>query len=177
MKAISDKIKTKFEEVTKMSERQKHYDIEEDFSMSKDFETDLFDELVMDFDDDDDLDFDLETSEEPTNETENRMVDDIAGEVAVELTEEKEYSEENSEPEGEDEEQHRSVEDWDGDDFEAQPGDSDDDYQEKPKSEKKSSSIGTGHSSNKDQIWKYGKLWEFIRDLLKIPRFNPSVIR
>ena len=27
------------------------------------------------------------------------------------------------------------------------------------------------------KLWKYGKLWEFVRDLLKIERYNPSVIR
>jgi len=27
------------------------------------------------------------------------------------------------------------------------------------------------------EIWKYGKLWEFIRDLLKIKKYNPSAIR
>ena len=26
-------------------------------------------------------------------------------------------------------------------------------------------------------LWKYGKLWEFVRDLLKIEKYNPSIIR
>ena len=39
-------------------------------------------------------------------------------------------------------------------------------------------SVGsTCESKKKSGLWKYGKLWEFVRDLLKIEKYNPSIIR
>ena len=146
--------------------------IEEDFSTPK-FErqessSDLLDELVMDFGDEE---LDQEAEELPEDDDssdelveEERMVEDIAGEVAGELLEEKEAEDSEAEPEQDFEDAEPPVEE------------SDDDYDEQTMvvpSKKTSSRISLG----KEKIWKYGKLWEFIRDLLKIPRYNPSVIR
>ena len=147
-----------------------HDMIEEDFSTPKydrQESNDLLDELVMDFGDEE---LDQEAEEELPEEDsdvdlveEDRMVDDIAGEVAGELLEEKEA--EDSEPEPEP----------DFEDVEPPAEESDEDYDEKAilTSKKTNARISLG----KEKIWKYGKLWEFIRDLLKIPRYNPSVIR
>ena len=39
-------------------------------------------------------------------------------------------------------------------------------------------SVGSTCESKKmSGLWKYGKLWEFVRDLLKIEKYNPSIIR
>ena len=39
-------------------------------------------------------------------------------------------------------------------------------------------SVGSSCESKKmSGLWKYGKLWEFVRDLLKIEKYNPSIIR
>jgi len=150
-------------------------ELEEDFSTptyEKQESSDLLDELVMDFGDED-LDEDEQRNEE-TNESifsANKMVEDIAGEVAEELMDENEEEDlDEDEPDM---------------DYEEQPAeDSDDDYDEKadkakpPKKPTKPPRIYNYNNSNsKDKNWKYGKLWEFIRDLLKIPRYNPSVIR
>eukprot|EP00091_Calanus_sinicus_P012339 TRINITY_DN27883_c0_g1_i1.p2 TRINITY_DN27883_c0_g1~~TRINITY_DN27883_c0_g1_i1.p2 ORF type:complete len:123 (+),score=36.55 TRINITY_DN27883_c0_g1_i1:210-578(+) len=35
----------------------------------------------------------------------------------------------------------------------------------------------SGNTSTTCKQWKYGKLWEFVRDLLQIEKYNPSVIR
>ena len=147
-----------------------HDMIEEDFSTPKydrQESSDLLDELVMDFGDEE---LDQEAEEELPEEDsdvdlveEDRMVDDIAGEVAGELLEEKEA--EDSEPEPEP----------DFEDVEPPAEESDEDYDEKATSTSKKTN--TRISLGKEKIWKYGKLWEFIRDLLKIPRYNPSVIR
>ena len=147
-----------------------HDMIEEDFSTPKydrQESSDLLDELVMDFGDEE---LDQEAEEELQEEDsdvdlveEDRMVDDIAGEVAGELLEEKEA--EDSEPEPEP----------DFEDVEPPAEESDEDYDEKATSTSKKTN--TRISLGKEKIWKYGKLWEFIRDLLKIPRYNPSVIR
>merc|ERR1719270_2406127 len=146
--------------------------IEEDFSTPK-FErqessSDLLDELVMDFGDEE---LDQEAEELPEEDDssdelveEERIAEDIAGEVAGELLEEKEAEDSEAEPEQDFEDAEPPVEE------------SDDDYDEQTMvvpSKKTSSRISLG----KEKIWKYGKLWEFIRDLLKIPRYNPSVIR
>ena len=147
-----------------------HDMIEEDFSTPKydrQESSDLLDELVMDFGDEE---LDQEAEEELPEEDsdvdlveEDRMVDDIAGEVAGELLEEKEA--EDSEPEPEP----------DFEDVEPPAEESDEDYDEKATTTSKKTN--TRISLGKEKIWKYGKLWEFIRDLLKIPRYNPSVIR
>ena len=143
--------------------------IEEDFSTPKydrEESSDLLDELVMDFGDEE---LDQEADELPEDDSdidlveEDRMVEDIAGEVAGELLEEKEA--EDSEPEQEP----------DFEDAEPPAEESDEDYDEKATSASKRTH--TRISLGKEKIWKYGKLWEFIRDLLKIPRYNPSVIR
>jgi hypothetical protein len=143
--------------------------IEEDFSTPKyerEESSDLLDELVMDFGDEE---LDQEAEELPEDDSdvdlveEDRMAEDIAGEVAGELLEEKEA--EDSEPEQEP----------DFEDVEPPAEESDEDYDEKATSATKRTH--TRVSSGKEKIWKYGKLWEFIRDLLKIPRYNPSVIR
>ena len=143
--------------------------IEEDFSAPKyerqESNSDLFDELVMDFVDED-LDQEPDEMAEDDSDDlveEDRMVEDIAGEVAGELLEEKEA--EDSEPEAEPE----------FEDVEPPAEESDEDYDEQATTSTRKTS--TRISSGKDKIWKYGKLWEFIRDLLKIPRYNPSVIR
>ena len=143
--------------------------IEEDFSTPKyerEESSDLLDELVMDFGDEE---LDQEAEELPEDDSdvdlveEDRMAEDIAGEVAGELLEEKEA--EDSEPEPEP----------DFEDIEPPAEESDEDYDEKATSASKRTH--TRISAGKEKIWKYGKLWEFIRDLLKIPRYNPSVIR
>ena len=143
--------------------------IEEDFSTPKydrEESSDLLDELVMDFGDEE---LDQEADELPEDDSdvdlveEDRMAEDIAGEVAGELLEEKEA--EDSEPEPEP----------DFEDVEPPAEESDEDYDEKATSASKRTH--TRISLGKEKIWKYGKLWEFIRDLLKIPRYNPSVIR
>ena len=143
--------------------------IEEDFSTPKyerEESSDLLDELVMDFGDEE---LDQEAEELPEDDSdvdlveEDRMAEDIAGEVAGELLEEKEAEDSEPEPEA------------DFEDVEPPAEESDEDYDEKatPASKRAHTRISLG----KEKIWKYGKLWEFIRDLLKIPRYNPSVIR
>merc|ERR1712204_98371 len=94
-------------------------EVEEDFSKptyEKQESSDLLDELVMDFGDED-LDEDEQRNEE-TNESlfsANKMVEDIAGEVAEELMDENE--------EGDLDEDEPDM------DYEEQPAeDSDDDY-------------------------------------------------
>ena len=145
--------------------------IEEDFSTPKyerEESSDLLDELVMDFGDEE-LDQEAEEEELAEDDSdvdlveEDRMVEDIAGEVAGELLEEKEAEDSEPEPEA------------DFEDVEPPAEESDEDYDEKAMSASKRTN--TRISLSKEKIWKYGKLWEFIRDLLKIPRYNPSVIR
>jgi hypothetical protein len=139
-------------------------DIEEDVSTptyERQESSDLLDELVMDFNDEE-LDEELEDNlayEDVDNE--EKLVDDIAGEVAGELMEEKEAG--DSEPYSEDEDAEPPAE---------EPDDDYDEIAAKPRRKPTARA-----PASKEKLWKYGKLWEFIRDLLKIPRYNPSVIR
>ena len=169
-KSMTEPLRLKEDQLQKVKDILTKVDvIEEDFSTPKyerqESNSDLFDELVMDFVDED-LDQEPDEMAEDDSDDlveEDRMVEDIAGEVAGELLEEKEA--EDSEPEAEPE----------FEDVEPPAEESDEDYDEQATTSTRKTS--TRISSGKDKIWKYGKLWEFIRDLLKIPRYNPSVIR
>ena len=139
--------------------------------------TDLLDELVMDFGDED-LDEEHDDQEpDPNLNTEDRLADDIAGEVAGELVEEAEgrvAEAEDSEPDSEPDEDYEDTEpnaESDEEYIVEKPTRRVYNYPTKPKAMKWAIKV------TKDKLWKYGKLWEFIRDLLKIPRYNPSVIR
>jgi len=55
--------------------------------------------------------------------------------------------------------------------------DSDDEVESEIAEEMSFKEASQGNKSTTCKQWKYGKLWEFIRDLLKIKKYNPSVIR
>jgi len=56
------------------------------------------------------------------------------------------------------------------------PADSDEEVSNEIAEEMKNYEPSTLNTST-SKLWKYGKLWEFVRDLLHIEKYNPSVIR
>merc|ERR1712142_383142 len=56
------------------------------------------------------------------------------------------------------------------------PEDSDEEVSNEIAEEMKNYEPSTVNTST-SKLWKYGKLWEFVRDLLHIEKYNPSVIR